>query len=114
MNYFAIVEDPVWQPESWTSLADKQELVSQFEGWDPIVCDLIAQTNKDEYFKWDLLVRKPLQYRSSDRITLLGDAAHPMVPYLAQGAVMAMEDDWVFAHIAARYDDAKSSLLAYE
>ena len=59
-------------------------------------------------------MRKPLQHWSSDRITLLSDAAHPMIPYLAQGAVMVMEDGWVFAHMVSRHDDANSTLLAYE
>lgn len=61
LNYVAIVEDPDWQTESWTSPADKEELVSRYQGWDPTVCKLIAQTRQDECFKWALLVRTPLQ-----------------------------------------------------
>lgn len=114
LNYVAIVEDPKWKTESWTSPADKDELVAHFEGWDPVVCEIVAQTTKDECFKWALLMRKPLGYWSSKRISLLGDAAHPMVPYLAQGAVMAMEDGWVFAHCAAKHDKAGDALRDYE
>lgn len=79
-----------------------------------MVCEIIAQTKDEECFKWALLGRKPLPYLSSKRITLLGDSAHPMVPYLAQGAVMAMEDAWVYAHCIDEYDDLPSALKAYE
>ena len=114
LNYVAIVEDPEWKTESWTSPAEKEELVTRFEGWDPVVCRIIAQTKENECFKWALLKREPLDNWSSNRITLLGDAAHPMVPYLAQGAVMAMEDGWVFAHFAANYDNSADALQAYQ
>ncbi len=114
LNYVAVVEDSNWQTESWTAKADKNELVSHFEGWDPNVCKLIASTMDDECFRWALLGRDPLEYWSSSRVTLLGDAAHPMVPYMAQGAVMAIEDGWVFAHCAAEYDDSKTAFKAYE
>jgi salicylate hydroxylase len=52
LNYVAIVEDPDWQTESWTTKAGKQELVSRFEDWDPVVCEIIAQTQNDECYKW--------------------------------------------------------------
>ena len=114
LNYVAVVEESNWRTESWTARADKDELVTYFDGWDPVVCKLLAQTQPDTCFKWALLVRTPLQSWSSNRITLLGDAAHPMVPYLAQGAVMAMEDGWVFAHFAAIHDDSATALKGYE
>lgn len=114
VNYVAAVEEPDWRTESWTAKADREQLVSYFEGWDPAVRKLLAQTQEGSCFKWALLVRKPLQRWSSDRITILGDAAHPMVPYMAQGAVMAMEDGWVFAHFAENHNDSASALKAYE
>lgn len=97
VNYVAIVEEAGWQDESWTTRADPERLAEAFAGWDRAVCALIGTTQLRECYKWALLGREPLSSWSTARTTLLGDAAHPMVPYLAQGAVMAIEDAWVLA-----------------
>ena len=69
----------------------------------------------DTHYKWAFMVREPLQHWSSGRVTLLGDAAHPTLPFLAQGAAMAIEDGYVLARaLAVHRDDVQTALAAYE
>ena len=114
LNYVALTEQDGWETESWTTPADKSELAARFADWNPTVQTLIDHTQDGQCYKWALLVRDPLPSWSSARTSLLGDAAHPMVPYLAQGSVMAIEDAWVLAHFAATHDDTGKALKAYE
>ena len=113
-NYVAIVEEAGWQDESWTTKADKNALAQAFAGWHSTVCALIDSTLTGQCYKWALLGRDPLARWSSARVTVLGDAAHPMVPYVAQGAVMAVEDAWVLAACLANAATTAVGLLAYE
>tara|TARA_R110002095_G_scaffold153231_3_gene133223 strand:+ start:395 stop:1576 length:1182 start_codon:yes stop_codon:yes gene_type:complete len=114
LNYVALTEEDNWETENWTTPADKHTLAQRFSDWNPTVRALIDHTQEDQCYKWALLVRDPLPSWSSARTTLLGDAAHPMVPYLAQGSVMAIEDAWVLAHTLAQHADAAVALKAYE
>ena len=114
INYVAIVEEGGWSDESWTAKADKAVLTRAFEGWHATVRTLIDRTLSGQCYKWALLGRDALPRWSSARVTLLGDAAHPMVPYVAQGAVMAVEDAWVLAACLATAETASAGLVAYE
>ena len=114
INYVALLEEDNWQGESWTTKADKDTLAGHFKGWNEIVQTLVDLTLQGQCYKWALLVRDPLPAWSTARITLLGDAAHPMVPYLAQGAVMAVEDAWVLAACLEREANANAALRSYE
>jgi salicylate hydroxylase len=112
VNYVAVVEED-WRMESWTTPGDKRALARHFADWSESVRRLIDATPDEQCFKWALLVRDPLEAWSTERITLLGDAAHPMVPYLGQGANAAFEDAWLLAHCLAssyglrRYEDLR-------
>ena len=114
LNYVAMSEEDGWETENWTTPASKADLADRFKGWNPTVQTLIDHTQEGQCYKWALLVRDPLPAWSSKRTTLLGDAAHPMVPYLAQGSVMAMEDAWVLAHCIATQSDLTQALQTYE
>ncbi len=114
INYVALVEEDDWQNESWTTRASKAGLAEGFAAWHPTVRTLIDHTLSGECYKWALLVRDPLQQWSTARTTLLGDAAHPMVPYLAQGAVMALEDAWVLAACLADEPNPGAALGRYQ
>ncbi len=113
-NYVALVEEDGWAEESWTTRADKSVLADAFAGWHTTVRALVAHTLRGECYKWALLGRDPLPFWSTQRVTLLGDAAHPMVPYLAQGAVMAIEDAWVLAASLANAPDPATAFSSYE
>ena len=114
INYVALVEEDDWEDESWTTKADKDRLAENFHDWNEIVRTLVDLTLQGECYKWALLVRDPLPAWSTARITLLGDSAHPMVPYLAQGAVMGVEDAWILAAYLEREADTRSALRSYE
>ncbi len=90
INFVGIVEQNDWQNESWTEAASPEELRQEFiEFSEPI--QSITKTVSN-CFKWALHDRLPLSHWSQGSTTLLGDAAHPMLPFLAQGAAMAIED----------------------
>lgn len=91
LNFVGCVERP-WEEESWTSKKPWEELDQDYQGWHPMVRAVIDRVDKDQCFRWALNNRKPVMQWSTNRITLLGDAAHPTLPYMAQGAAMAIED----------------------
>ncbi len=88
--------------ESWTARATVEEFLGEFDGWDPRLVGLIAAARDPG--RWALLDRAPLPSWSRGPVTLLGDAAHPMFPFFAQGAAQAIEDAAVLARCLA--DDA--------
>ena len=81
VNWVALVEEDSWQRESWSVEGDLVELARIYEGWAPAVGALIA--NAERCYKWALFDRDPLPRWVNGRVALLGDAAHPMMPYLA-------------------------------
>ena len=113
MNFIAIVERDDWQVESWTLEGSKGELANDFGGWHQDVHTLID--NLDTPYKWALMVRGPMPRWSKGRITLMGDACHPTLPFLGQGAVMAIEDAYVVAACVAHHaGEPQSALARYE
>jgi len=113
VNWIAAFESDRWAEESWTAQGTREEAVNRFADWHPTVVSLLSKSN--QYLKWGLFDRDPLPQWSRGRITLMGDACHPMLPYLAQGACMALEDGYAVAHALDRGgDDVAGALLAYE
>lgn len=113
VNVVACLESEHWQEESWSIRSTKQDLAAAYVGWHPKLQRLFERAG--EVYKWGLFDRDPMTTWSHGRVTLLGDAAHPMLPYLSQGAAMAMEDGLVLARMLERHRDAvPSALQAYE
>ncbi len=100
LNCVAVVPSETWHVESWSAEGTREEFLSQFRGWHPLLQELIRAT--DRVFKWALYDRDPLPRWSSGRVTLLGDAAHPMLPFQAQGGAQAIEDAVVLANCLSR------------
>ncbi|WP_433797201.1 FAD-dependent monooxygenase [Actinoplanes sp. CA-252034] len=98
--------------ESWTATATVAELRAEFDGWDPRLTGLIESAAT--LGRWALLDRPPLPGWSRGGTTLLGDAAHPMFPFYAQGAAQAIEDAAVLARCLAEHDDPRAALREYE
>lgn len=112
VNLVGVVERD-WRIESWTERGDPAEFAADFAGWPSPVPELLAAV--DEAWRWALYDRPPLRRWSAGRATLLGDAAHPMLPFLAQGAAMAIEDAEALASLLADAGEAvEPALLAYE
>jgi salicylate hydroxylase len=102
-----------WNVEGWNVRGTTEEVLNDFRGWHADVHAMIR--NIDVPYKWGLALRPPMQQWSKGRSTLLGDACHPMVPLLAQGANMALEDGLVLARAVESYpDDAEVALARYE
>jgi salicylate hydroxylase len=113
MNFISIVERDDWQVESWIVEGTKEELAGDFRDWHDDVhtfIDAIATP-----YKWALLARGPMERWSDGRVALLGDACHPTLPFLGQGAVMAIEDAYVVAACLTKYaDDPQRAFARYE
>ncbi|WP_327138493.1 FAD-dependent monooxygenase (plasmid) [Streptomyces sp. NBC_01340] len=113
VNIVAFAPAGDFTDESWSATATIEEFHAEFAGWDPRVTDLI--TSGGVPGRWALLDRAPLRHWSRGRITLLGDAAHPMFPFFAQGAAQSIEDAAVLARcLAASADDPEQALKRYE
>ncbi|MGA8820756.1 MAG: FAD-dependent monooxygenase, partial [Xanthobacteraceae bacterium] len=113
MNFISIVERDDWQVESWIVEGSKDELAGDFRGWHADVHTFID--NIATPYKWALLARGPMERWTERRIALLGDACHPTLPFLGQGAVMAIEDAYVVAACLAHYRaDPERAFLRYE
>lgn len=99
--------------ESWTATATIEELLAEFAGWDPRLIRLIQAAGTPG--RWALLDRQPLRQWSYGPVTLLGDAAHPMLPFFAQGAAQAIEDAAALARrLAGDRTDPAAALRRYE
>ena len=114
VNYAGFVPTDEEMKESWSAPGDPAVLRSEFEGWDPRIGNVLRQVDKT--FRWALYDREPLPTWTNGRLTLLGDAAHPMLPHLGQGANQSIEDGMALATILAQGDISAvpASLLAYE
>ena len=97
LNFVGCPEDPSWDEESWTQRRPWEELKAAYSGWHPKIQTLIDAAERDQCYRWSLFDRKPIRNWSTERVTLLGDAAHPTLPFIAQGACMAIEDGAVLA-----------------
>lgn len=112
VNFVGVTERD-WRAESWTEAGDPADLRGDFAGWHPTVTRLVEAIETP--FRWALFARAPMTRWGEGRITLLGDACHPMLPYLAQGAVMAFEDAAnLSAELSATAGDPAGALRRYE
>ena len=104
--------DDDWREESWSARGDRDAALAQFEGWHHHVRALIAGT--EPIFRWAVFDRPPLETWTRGCVTLLGDAAHPMMPFLGQGASQSIEDGLVLARcFAAHRDEPVRAIEAY-
>ena len=114
VNYVGFVPADQAMKESLSAVGDPDVLRSEFEGWDPRIGMVLQQV--DTTFRWALYDREPLPTWSKGRLTLLGDAAHPMLRHLGQGANQSIEDGMALATVLAQVDNVAvpEALLAYE
>lgn len=103
ISFGAFVEQDHWTRESWTNRGSVSDALRAFEGWHPIVREMLGSV--EEIFEWALLDRIPMPKWSVGRVTLLGDACHAMLPFMAQGAVQAIEDGATLARCLSEVGD---------
>jgi salicylate hydroxylase len=112
MNVVGIIEKEGWQGESWTERGTHEELLQDFGHWHADVCELMRKI--EQPFKWALLGRSPQKGWAQGAICLVGDSAHPTLPFLAQGANMAIEDAAVMARCLSAQDTAEKAFAQFE
>ncbi|MEU0041932.1 FAD-dependent monooxygenase [Streptomyces werraensis] len=114
LNFLAVVPDRNWTVESWSAQGDPAVLRAAFAGWHPFVTEILDAAEHPG--RWALYDREPQRTWSTGRVTLLGDAAHAMLPHHGQGANQALEDAVTLARLLARTDAGRTSsaLRAYE
>lgn len=99
INVVAVIDDPTEHPDDWQRDADSDHLLPAYEGWNVEVAELVR--TGEGWRKWSLYSMPPLRNWTLGRVCLLGDAAHPVLPFLAQGGALAIEDAAVLANIVA-------------
>ncbi len=114
VNFVALAERDDWREEGWSIRASVDELLNEYKGWHEDVRTIIRSSPPDGIFKWALFDREPLPAWTRGRVTLLGDAAHPMLPFLGQGAAMGIEDGLVLARAFAAAGSLDDALRRYE
>ncbi|SJM47710.1 Salicylate hydroxylase [Actinomycetales bacterium JB111] len=111
INFVGFIPADDEMRESWSAPGDPAQLAAEFAGWDPRLAELFGAVGSTN--RWGLYDREPLARWTEGAITLLGDAAHPMLPHVGQGANQAIEDGAVLAHLLAQAD-ASSAPAALE
>jgi salicylate hydroxylase len=114
MNLLGNAQAPQWEAEGWSIPATVTEFLALFEDFPEPVRDLIAAIPEQALFKWGLRDREPLPEWTRGRVTMLGDAAHPMTPYLGQGACMAIEDGMILGRAFAVSQSLAEAFSRYE
>jgi salicylate hydroxylase len=114
INIVAIVDDR-WEGQGWSETGLRDELLARFEQREWHASARALLNIPDRWLKWALYDRAPIRTAGNGPVTLLGDAAHPVLPFLAQGAALAIEAAWVLAQaLAATPEDPATAMRVYE
>jgi salicylate hydroxylase len=112
VNFLAVVRVPEWTSDTWMEECEVGDAVAAYEGWHPAVTEMVGATEVGA--RWALFDLAPLERWHTDRVVLMGDAAHAMVPHQGQGANQTIEDAIVLADCLAGADDLAAALHAYQ
>jgi salicylate hydroxylase len=113
-NFVGLVETDEVSEESWTAKHPWESLKADFDGWHDDIQTVIDRSDRNLCYRWSLFYRPPIAKWSTRRVTMLGDAVHATLPYLAQGAAMAIEDGAVLTRALELTDDVADALQLYE
>ena len=114
LNFVGCVENNNWKEESWTVKASWDELKADYAGWNEEIQTIIDNIDKDQCYRWALNNRRPESNWRTNRAVIIGDAAHPTLPYMASGAVMAIEDGAVLMRSLDTNDDVAEALDMFQ
>ncbi len=113
LNFVGVRERADWQEESWIAVGSRDELLADWAGWHEDIQAIIRGIEVPH--KWALKIRAPMESWTVGRVTLLGDACHSTLPFMAQGAVMAIEDGYILARcLAESPEEPEAALRRYE
>jgi salicylate hydroxylase len=112
LNLVAVQERAAWTEESWSQRDDPLALRAAFGDFGPEVRAMLGAV--EEVHLWGLFRHPVAKVWQRDGLALLGDAAHPTLPFMAQGASMALEDAWVLGDALAAEPDREAALAAYQ
>jgi len=112
VNCVGVLEGQDWSAESWSAEGDQVDFLRDFDAWHEDLKVLIRSAER--CFRWGLFDRDPMPRWSEGRIALLGDACHPMLPFMAQGAVMGIEDSHTLMRCLQENADPVAALRRYE
>ncbi|MCU0757684.1 MAG: FAD-dependent monooxygenase [Steroidobacteraceae bacterium] len=113
VNFVGLCERDDWAEEGWSIRASVDEVLAEYAGWYEDVRTIIRHTPPEGLIKWALFDREPLERWTVGRVALLGDAAHPMLPFLGQGAAMGIEDGMLLARAFAAAGSLDEALQRY-
>ena len=114
INYVALVKTDEHREEGWRIPSTPEAVLAHFSNGIPLIGALISATDPASCFKWALFDRPPQPEWVRGRVALLGDAAHPMLPYMGQGAAMGFEDAVILARALAHAEDVEQGLNIYQ
>lgn len=114
LNFVGLVETGEVSEESWTARFPWENLKADFQGWHPDIQLIIDKADRSQCFRWSLFYRPPIANWSTSRATMLGDAVHATLPYLAQGAAMAIEDGAVLTRALGTTGNVADALQVYQ
>lgn len=113
-NLVGVVENPNWTDDEWMTQAPWEDLKADFDGWHPTVESIIDAVDRDQCYRWALYHHKPFSNWSTARVTLLGDAAHATLPFMAAGAALAIEDARILDRCLAEQESLGDALRRYQ
>jgi len=114
VNFVGVVESSDWQDASWTTKAPWEQLQADFDGWHETIQTLVEAVDKEHCYRWALHDHRPFNNWSTARVTLLGDAAHATLPFMASGAALAIEDGRILQRAFAQSKDVNDALQLYQ
>jgi salicylate hydroxylase len=114
VNCVCVLESTQWAQESWVQRGEVAAVAEDFKGWHPSLASLIKAADASEVYKWTLFDRPEMPSWGAGPVTLLGDACHATLPFMAQGAAMAIEDAAVLSRCLREGSEVQASLKQYE
>jgi salicylate hydroxylase len=114
LNFVAVAQRDKWEAEGWTIPAPLDEFLEEFASFDEGTRTVISRPVRGQVFKWGLFGRPWLEQWSAGRVVLLGDAAHPMLPFLGQGAANALEDAMILTRCLTSESSPEQAFALYQ
>ncbi|MEM7569636.1 MAG: FAD-dependent monooxygenase [Pseudomonadota bacterium] len=114
INFVGLARTDDWIDEGWSTPATKDEILTRYAGWHESVAEMVNAAPADGLRKWGLFGHSPLAHFTAGPVALIGDAAHPMLPFFGMGAAMAIEDGAVIGRCLTELGEPRAALKQYE